>query len=319
MENPLVSVLCITYNHENYISQALDSFLMQETDFPYEIIVHDDASTAGPPEIIREYLRRYPAKLKVILQTENQMSKGSSVIDEFLIPAAAGKYAALCEGDDYWTDPHKLQKQADYMKANPQCSLCVHASDYVHPDGSFMREEKRYPESCLVPTGEVILGGGGFCHTGSIMTYLQLYRTLPDYCHMLPIGDYPLQIYLASSGETYYFADKMSAYRFNAAGSWTSRVRMNFKVLAELEEGIIRMLRRFDEVTERRFHEAVEKRIRTESFKLLEYTGDYKGMLCPAYRGEFRGLPTKQRVKIILGRFALPILSLYRVKRENGR
>jgi glycosyltransferase involved in cell wall biosynthesis len=236
MENPLVSVLCITYNHENYIRQALDSFLMQETDFPYEIIVHDDASTDGTPEIIREYLRRYPAKLKVILQTENQMSKGSSVIDEFLIPAAAGKYAALCEGDDYWTDPHKLQKQADYMKANPQCSLCVHASDYVHPDGSFMREEKRYPESCLVPTGEVILGGGGFCHTGSIMTYLQLYRTLPDYCHMLPIGDYPLQIYLASSGETYYFADKMSAYRFNAAGSWTSRVRMNFKVLAELEQ-----------------------------------------------------------------------------------
>lgn len=117
---PLVSVCCITYNHELYICEAIDSFLMQETDFPFEILVHDDASTDGTTEIILNYAKRYPDIIKPIIQTENQYTKGGLIAPRFLFPKAKGKYIALCEGDDYWTDKCKLQKQVSFLDRNPE-------------------------------------------------------------------------------------------------------------------------------------------------------------------------------------------------------
>ena len=107
MENvrPTVSICCITYNHAPYIRSALDGFLMQETDFAYEILIHDDASTDGTADIIREYTARYPDIIKPILREENQYSKGISNISIFNFPRARGEFIAMCEGDDYWTDP----------------------------------------------------------------------------------------------------------------------------------------------------------------------------------------------------------------------
>jgi len=124
MNNPLVSVSCITYNHEPYIRQCLDGFLMQQCDFEYEILIHDDASTDGTSEIIREYQEKYPEIIKPIIQTENQWSQGvRGIMAKFNFSRARGKYIALCEGDDYWTDPLKLQKQVDFLENNPEYSL----------------------------------------------------------------------------------------------------------------------------------------------------------------------------------------------------
>ncbi|MGI9249448.1 MAG: glycosyltransferase [Woeseiaceae bacterium] len=117
---PLVSVCCTTYNHENYIREALDSFLLQETDFAFEIIVHDDASTDGTAEIVLEYASKYPGLFRTIIQDENQYSKGGLIYPRFVLPAARGKYIALCEGDDYWTDKTKLQKQVTFLENNPE-------------------------------------------------------------------------------------------------------------------------------------------------------------------------------------------------------
>lgn len=124
--SPLVSICCITYNHVNYIRDAIEGFLIQKTSFPFEIIIHDDASTDGTVEIIEEYANKYPDLFVKILQKENQWSKGGgSIFARFVFPIARGKYIALCEGDDYWTDSLKLQKQVDIMEENPDCSLCV--------------------------------------------------------------------------------------------------------------------------------------------------------------------------------------------------
>lgn len=124
---PCVSVCMITYNHERYIAQAIDGVLMQETDFPIELLIHDDASTDRTAEIVREYEKKHPSIIKAIYQTENQYSKGNPpwVIN---LKRAQGEFIAYCEGDDYWTDPRKLQKQVDYLNANPDCGLV--ASDY---------------------------------------------------------------------------------------------------------------------------------------------------------------------------------------------
>lgn len=122
-ESPiLVSVLCTAYNHEPYLRQCLDGIVMQQTDFRFEAIIHEDASTDGTRAIIEEYAERYPDIIVPIYQTENQYSKGN-LYQRILFPSARGKYIALCEGDDFWTDPLKLQKQTDMLKADPQCGL----------------------------------------------------------------------------------------------------------------------------------------------------------------------------------------------------
>lgn len=125
MITPLVSISCITYNHIEYIRQCLDGFMMQQCDFDFEVLIHDDASTDGTKEIIKEFQEKHPNVIKPILQTENQWSKGIRGMNlEFNFPRAKGKYIATCEGDDYWTDPLKLQKQVDFLENNDNYIAC---------------------------------------------------------------------------------------------------------------------------------------------------------------------------------------------------
>lgn len=112
--NVLVTVVCITYNHEKYLRDALDGFLSQKTDFQYKIVIYDDASTDNTAAIIEEYALKYPRIIVPIYQKENQYQKGTNMFKEFVAPLLEGKYYAYCEGDDYWCDPHKLQEQVDF-------------------------------------------------------------------------------------------------------------------------------------------------------------------------------------------------------------
>ena len=131
----LVSICCITYNHAPYIRQCLDGFIMQKTNFKFEILIHDDASTDGTANIIREYEENYPNIFKPIYQTENQYSKGKNISATYNWPRAIGKYIAQCEGDDYWTDPLKLQRQVDFLEANPEYSMSTENAIVLHKDG----------------------------------------------------------------------------------------------------------------------------------------------------------------------------------------
>ncbi len=123
---PLVSVLCQTYNHESFIRQCLDGIIMQKTNFGFEVLVHDDASTDKTANIIREYEKKFSKIIDPIYQIENQYSQKKRVFARIQLPRARGKYIAICEGDDYWTDPFKLQKQVDFLEANPEFSFCCH-------------------------------------------------------------------------------------------------------------------------------------------------------------------------------------------------
>lgn len=137
MENkkPLVAIQCITYNHEPYIRDALEGFLMQKTDFPFVAVVHDDASTDETATIIREYAEKYPDIIKPIFETENQYSKQDGSLGRIVnnaVAATGAKYIALCEGDDYWTDPLKLQKQFDILESNENISLSFHNAEVLN-------------------------------------------------------------------------------------------------------------------------------------------------------------------------------------------
>lgn len=173
--NPLVSICCITYNHENYIREAIEGFLIQKTNFHFEILIHDDASIDKTAEIVREYEKLYPQLIRGIYQTENQFSKGIKISPTFVWPKARGKYIALCEGDDYWTDPDKLQKQADFLEANPEYGM-------VYANVTFVDEQnKLIPPSDYHKTRQnKIIDGYVFYDylkgTFSIMTNTVLFR-----------------------------------------------------------------------------------------------------------------------------------------------
>lgn len=145
-EQPIVSICCLVYNHEPFLRDCFDGFLMQKTNFPIEILVHDDASTDHSADIIREYTEKYPDLFKPIYQKENQYSKGKGFVGMTLnFERAKGKYIAMCEGDDYWTDPLKLQKQVDFLEQNNDFDLCSTNAKYItkdeHRNGTLMREE----------------------------------------------------------------------------------------------------------------------------------------------------------------------------------
>lgn len=137
---PVLSICCAAYNHERFIRECLDGFLMQETTFPVEILIHDDASTDGTADIIREYEARYPQAIKPVYEKENQYSKGTG--DLFSLKRASGQYIAICEGDDYWTDPTKLQTQVDFLDRNPDYVICYHDAKIVDESGKVVSESK---------------------------------------------------------------------------------------------------------------------------------------------------------------------------------
>ena len=143
---PLVSILCATYNQKDFIAQTIEGFLMQKVCFPIEIIIHDDASTDGTAEIVKEYAAKHPDIIKPILQTENQHSKRNPIWKNFIYPAAKGKYYADCEGDDYWTDPNKLQRQVDFLESHLDYSLSTENGTVLYTNTNVARPFSDEPE-----------------------------------------------------------------------------------------------------------------------------------------------------------------------------
>lgn len=236
----IVSVCCITYNHVGFISDALDGFLMQSTNFPLEVIVHDDASTDGTADVIREYERRHPDVIKPIYQTENQYSKGIRVSATHVWPRARGKYIALCEGDDYWTDPLKLQKQVEFLEAHPECSMCFHRTELLFQATGEMVIEREAYQRPYYEVGDV-LSHSLYIPTPSIMFRGALVKEFPAWYFQCPIGDIPLFALLAERGKLGVIDQVMSVHRVWSKSLWRSadawaQQRMNretFEALAQ--------------------------------------------------------------------------------------
>ncbi|WP_263261178.1 glycosyltransferase [Pseudomonas sp. RIT-PI-S] len=131
---PLVSVVCPAYNQQAFIAQTIDSFLAQQTDFPFEILINDDASTDGTREIIRAYAERYPSLIRPVLHEQNQYRQGKLFFPA-LFNMAKGRYLAYCDGDDYWTDPLKLQKQVSFLEGHPDYVITYHDAVMVDEQG----------------------------------------------------------------------------------------------------------------------------------------------------------------------------------------
>lgn len=270
----MVSIRCLVYNHEPYLRQCLDGFVMQRTNFRFEAIVHDDASTDNSAAIIREYAEKYPDIIKPILETENQYSKHDGSLKKIMDSHTHGKYVALCEGDDYWTDPNKLQKQVDYMEAHPMCSLSFHAHQELTKDCFVLvRRYNQLVEEC--PMADIILGDGGFMATNSMVYRTdKILKNEPNWAKNAPVGDLPLMLKMATQGTVAYIDEIMSVYRINTPGSWTAR-SMTFRYKYNFIKRKNIMWKGYDEWTNYKYHKEVFKMRRDNWIDLFKFPFAY--------------------------------------------
>lgn len=227
-----VSFCCLTYNHEKLINNALEGFVMQKTNFPFEIVIHDDASTDGTLKIIKEYQRKYKdIPFTILTEIENQFSKEEIYpCWTHLYPAARGKYIAECDGDDYWTDPEKIQKQYDFMEAHPECSMCHH--DYFIKNMQTGNTTKPHSEPPRSYTAEELIGfdGKGYSIHTSTKFWRNVWLDASDEKKewiMNFWGDHPINVLMGTYGACGYVPGiKASVYcRQHESSSWTNMSR----------------------------------------------------------------------------------------------
>lgn len=219
---PVVSVLCNTYNHKTYIEDAIRGFLLQKTSFPFEVIVHDDASIDGTSEIIRCYAREYPKIIKPVIQNENQYNQGKKPTI-LSLRHSIGKYVALCEGDDFWISRDKLSLEVA-AASNSACGL-VFTSAITLVDNIVSGRVGPYGKtSGVVSLDEIIIGSGSYCPTPSLLVTQEIMKELASQEWFLaaPVGDLYIQAYAAIKSGAYFINSDTCVYRIRASGSWTA-------------------------------------------------------------------------------------------------
>ncbi len=263
--DPLVSIRCLVYNHEPFLRQCLDGFVMQQTTFPFEAIIHDDASTDGSADIIREYAEKYPDIIKPIYETENQFSKQDGSIRRILNAAMhpASKYIAMCEGDDYWTDPHKLQLQVDFLESHPDYYMTCHAYQFFYQDAKVFKSHAFVEDLPLrvfqgheycSPSLDDYWKGTWFTQVLTIVRRKKEYVGIEKRKRYNNLLDFIACYYMMRAGKCALFKDVMGVYRKHGGGvysgredsKWMELVMDNYYCLYELEKEV-RVLPLLDE------------------------------------------------------------------------
>lgn len=278
----LVGVRCYTFNQSCYITDTMNGFVMQQTDFPFVCCVVDDASADGEQEVIKRYvsenfdLQDYSVAFEkdadyghvlfaqhktnrncyfaVVLLKENHYSQKKSKAS-YLREWMDAKYIALCEGDDYWTNPLKLQKQVDYLENHPDCSMSTHAA-FFDVKGEWMKWGCQHEMECDLTTDEVIRNGGLYLATASLIYRRVLSHDKPEWRKMADVGDYPLQILGTLRGTLHYFPEIMCVYRYQHPESWTNNEKLAGINVSHLKREIV-WLKLLDEETDNKYSDAV--------------------------------------------------------------
>lgn len=304
MSRPIVSVIITTYNHEGYIADALRGAVGQITEFPFEIIVHDDASTDGTQEIIRQYAARFPNLIVPILQSQNQYALGTKIFSSLLRQMARGDYIATCEGDDYWIDPYKLQKQFDFLEKNPRFSGCLHNAivvDYVN-DLTYLSELNDGDRE--KPFATIVREGGGLINPTASLFYRSSINDSIYVDWNAPVGDHFRMMSIGLAGPFWWLSDPMSVYRYGSLTSYTRRNRsFDLSAVDDYANRYVSSLEKMRScsggLAEDAFHERVgyERKACSDRKKVLRFLNSEKTNL-----SILRGLPTINCLDAIAGR-----------------
>lgn len=212
----------ITYNQKDYIKECIEGVLMQKVNFSMEIVIGDDNSTDGTREILKDYAKKYPDLIRLNLREV----RGSGILgkDNFISTLAMcdGVYVSLCDGDDYWTDPLKLQKQVDFLEANSDYAVCFHKVNIGQDD---IIKVDSMTAKVLETTTIYDLAKGNYMHTCSVVFRNNLFSELPVYFKEAPVGDYFLHLLNARYGDIKYLDEIMGVYRLHATSVWSSKTQ----------------------------------------------------------------------------------------------
>ena len=223
---PQVSISLLAYNHEEFIAEAIESVVLQKVNFAYEIIIGEDCSLDSTREIVLHYQRKYPDKIRVFLSKKPLNNRQSGRLNFIRnLKACRGEYVALLDGDDYWTSPHKLQKQVDYLDSDPRCAICFHDVFRLHENGSLQPwglpsvQKERYILEDLLE--------GNFIPTCSTMFRNKLFDEFPEWYYETAMGDWPLHILNAHYGDIGFIDEVMGVHRIHSGGMWSSKNTVN--------------------------------------------------------------------------------------------
>lgn len=300
----LVSVYCLAYNHEKYIRDALEGFVCQKTQFSFEVIIHDDASTDNTADIIRSYADNYPDIIKPILQRENQFSRGIRIFSEIILPRVRGKYIAICEGDDYWRDENKLQRQVSFLEQNADYSGCTHQSNVLDMFHNDMRLYSLKTDDCDLEMEEIIHYWGRIFHTTSVVCRTSLFKWNNQWKELdkaeSMVVDFPMALLMRINGKVHYFSDVMSVYRYGIQGSYSKLIyEHREKQMHELKDDI-KLLESFDCLTANRYHEAIVWRKTLQLVRYYNIKREYKKIEEIGYPMLKTVLGYKRTIKIFL-------------------
>lgn len=300
----MVSILCLAYNHGKYIKQALDSILSQKTNFEFEILIHDDASTDETAGIIREYEKKYPKIIKPIYQIENQGSKIEKITETFQIPRISGKYVAYCECDDFWNNQNKLQLQYNFMESHSEYSMCCHAADIVDENGNHIRVQRPFHKNCIIDIRNILWNKYDYIPTASMFAKSSIVKnSKPEFYKIAPVGDLPTQMLLALNGPMYYFDCAMSGYRTNVGVSWTNRMLSNPEKRERFRKRLIRMYDEFDANTNYKYTQDVLIAKQRPSFEDALAARDLRKLKSDLLKYHYKRLPLKTRISLNMRSF----------------
>ncbi|MFT5812371.1 MAG: glycosyltransferase involved in cell wall biosynthesis [Psychroserpens sp.] len=237
-----ISCVCTTYNQEAYIADAIDSFLAQKTEYRFEIIIHDDASTDNTRVILEEYKTKYPNIIRLILQDDNQYSKGNFRPFIYAASFAKGEYIAICEGDDFWINADKLQLQANELMLHKTLNLCFHSSLQMYNDNAY--SGPKYTGGSKINCSELIISDFNLCASASMMIRKCVFFDL-EFLNRMSVGDFYLRILAAQNGAI-YLDNEMCAYRVNSQGSWSERNKNNIQKETDFTFSFYNELKEFD-------------------------------------------------------------------------
>lgn len=270
MEKPLITISLVVFNQEPYLRQAIESCLSQNTNFDYEIIIHDDLSSDNSAKIIREYAKAHPDIITPIIQTMNQFSKGIEINAQIVIPRAKGKYIAFLEADDYWIDSNKLQSQVDFLESHPEVSMCFTATKRIFPNSSKKPEIYRFSNhDTVVSAKDVILLGGNLVDMGSAVVRRSIFDDLPEWYSCIQIWDLTVPLLSIIHGNVFYINKVTSVYRYNTPGSWTQKNVKNYERRKNTLRKSIKTLESYDSQTNFQYHKFIKRKNNSKIIELL--------------------------------------------------
>lgn len=306
MSEIAVTVCCITYNHAKFVKQCLDGIVEQKTDFPFSILIHDDASTDGTTDIIREYINEYPNLFVPMLEKKNQYSQGNhSILIKYMLERAKGQYIAVCEGDDFWCDKYKLQKQYDLLQKHKNCNMCTHTVEIIKEDGRSLGT--KIPQRNIASgemEGKTLINYLAYedthlFHTSSMFFEKKVIaddlKNIPSFLTSTAAEDRALFLYYAAKGNIYYTDKCMSKYRIQSEGSWSLNNSQSKQHALRTDNELFQMISDFNEYTQERFAKEVYAYQTLLNFRIFQYERRFKELLDVRYANLFQKLGKRQK------------------------